>query len=164
MILFLDFDGVLHPARVYLGQEGPELAGEGSLFMWAELLCEMLADFPHVQVVLSTSWVCHLPFAQVNDFLPVPLRRRVIGSTWDHISKVPEFSRNLPLSYWRDACRYQQVRRWVVFYRVRRWIAVDDEGEGWAEADLARFIHTNSETGLSDPVARAHLFHLLSGK
>ena len=26
MILFLDFDGVLHPARAVMGQHGPELA------------------------------------------------------------------------------------------------------------------------------------------
>ena len=31
MILFLDYDGVLHPARAVMGQHGPELAGGGSL-------------------------------------------------------------------------------------------------------------------------------------
>ena len=62
MILFLDFDGVLHPARAVMGQQGPELAGDGSLFMWAEPLAELLAERPHVQIVLSTSWARHLPF------------------------------------------------------------------------------------------------------
>ena len=164
MILFLDFDGVLHPARAYMGRQGPQLAGEGSLFMWAELLAEALSEFPHVQIVLSTSWVRHMPLEQVRDFLPVPLRRRVTGSTWDHIFNVPEFSRNLPLSYWQHASRYQQVRRWIDVHRVRRWVAIDDDGEGWAEADNARFVHTNGETGLSDPVARARLSHLLAKK
>ena len=42
MILFLDFDGVLHPARAVMGQRGPELAGDGSLFIWAEPLGELL--------------------------------------------------------------------------------------------------------------------------
>jgi hypothetical protein len=46
MILFLDFDGVLHPARAVMGQHGPELAGDGSLFMWVEPLTELLAERP----------------------------------------------------------------------------------------------------------------------
>ena len=42
MILFLDFDGVLHPERAVMGCHGPELDGEGSLFMWAEPLADLL--------------------------------------------------------------------------------------------------------------------------
>ncbi|WP_349774202.1 HAD domain-containing protein [Cupriavidus pauculus] len=49
------------------------------------------AGYPHVQIVLSTSWARHLPFEQVRDFLPVPLRRRVTGSTWHRIRHDPEF-------------------------------------------------------------------------
>ena len=66
--LFLDFDGVLHPARAVLGKNGPELRGSGALFMWADGLVTLLAERPHVQVVLSTSWVQHIPFESVRDF------------------------------------------------------------------------------------------------
>lgn len=64
-----------------MGPQGPKLAGDGSLFMWADPLAELLAERPHVQIVLSTSWARHLTFEQVRDFLPLALRRRVIGST-----------------------------------------------------------------------------------
>ena len=62
VILFLDFDGVLHPARAVMGNHGPELTGGGSLFMWADGLTELLAEHSHVKIVLSTSWARHLPF------------------------------------------------------------------------------------------------------
>lgn len=163
MILFLDFDGVLHPSRVYFDQHGPELAGDGSLFMWAELLAELLAKHSHVQIVLSTNWVRHMPYEQVRDFLPVRLRRRVTGSTWHCILHDPEYSRNLPMTYWHDSSRYQQVRRWVGLHRLRKWIALDDDAECWDDADLARLVQTNPGTGLSDPAVVARLSALLKG-
>lgn len=161
MILFLDFDGVLHPARAYMGRNGPELDGDGSLFMWADTLADLLAGYPHVQIVLSTSWVRHLPFERVREFLPVRLRRRVIGSTWHCIYHDPVYSRNLPFSYWQDSSRYQQVRRWVRLHRLRRWVAIDDDAEGWDDSDCDRLVQTQGETGLSDPIVIARLSDLL---
>ena len=147
-----------------MGQHGPELDGDGRLFMWADLLVEVLGGYPHVQIVLSTSWVRHMPFEDVRDFLPARLHRRVIGSTWDHIQHDPNFSRNLPFSYWQGASRYQQVRRWVNVHRLRRWLAIDDDGEGWDESDRTRLVQTNGETGLSDPAVIARLLELLDSK
>jgi len=77
-VLFLDFDGVLHPDAVFMTQNGPTLRAEGSLFMWSDLLVEALEDFPHVQVVLSTSWVRHLGFSRARSYLPARLKARVI--------------------------------------------------------------------------------------
>lgn len=80
MILFLDFDGVLHPDAAFLVKGRPTLKAEGQLFMWAPLLVDVLADFPEVQIVLSTSWrvSCHLaaPVAGCRiTFAPVSLVR-----------------------------------------------------------------------------------------
>ena len=164
MILFLDFDGVMHPARAFMGEHGPELDGDGSLFMWSEPLAKVLAGHPHVQIVLSTSWVRHLPLAQVLDFLPVQLRRRVVGSTWHSIQNDADFSRNLPLTYWQYASRYQQIRRWIKVRHVRRWVAIDDDLDGWEHADRSRLVYTQGETGLSDPAVVSHLTELLRGQ
>ena len=38
MILFLDYDGVLHPDSAYLVRGRPVLRATGGLFMWAEPL------------------------------------------------------------------------------------------------------------------------------
>lgn len=161
MIFFLDFDGVLHPARAVMGQHGPKLAGGGSLFMWADRLAELLAQHPHVQIVLSTSWARHMPVEQVRDFLPVLLRRRVVGSTWNSIQSDPDFSRGLQLSYWRSSSRYQQVKRWVNVHRLHRWVAIDDDADGWDESDLSRLVRTDAERGLSDPSVIARLIDVL---
>ncbi len=159
--LFLDFDGVLHPARAVLGKNGPELRGSGALFMWADGLVTLLAERPHVQVVLSTSWVQHIPFESVRDFLPEPLRDRVIGSTWHSIQTDPTFSKGLQFSYWRAATRYQQIKRWVDLHRLRRWVAIDDDAQGWNESDRDRLVKTDAEIGLSDPAVIARLSSIL---
>jgi hypothetical protein len=125
--------------------------------MWADPLAELLAESSHVQIVLSTSWARHLPFEQVRDFLPVPLRRRVIGSTWHAIHTDPEFSRGLQLSYWQDSTRYQQVKRWVNVHHLRRWVAIDDETNGWGEAGRDKLVATNNNLGPSAPSARVRL-------
>lgn len=159
--LFLDFDGVLHPSRAVLGKNGPELRGDGSLFMWADGLVELLTQRPHVQIVLSTSWVRYLDFEHVRDYLPQPLRRRVIGSTWQRIQTDPAFSKGLQLSYWSDASHYRQIKRWVDLHRLRRWVAIDDDAQGWNESDRDRLVQTDAEIGLSDPAVIARLSSLL---
>lgn len=164
MILFLDYDGVLHPPQTVMGEHGPALVGDGDLFMWVDNLTPLLAAYPHVQLVLSSSWARHLPFEQVRDFLPVALRRRVVGSTWHRIQTDPAFSQGLPYSYWQDATRYQQVRRWVTLHRLRRWAAIDDDADGWADADRTRLVHTRADSGLSDPAALSRLAELLRGQ
>ena len=81
-LLFLDFDGVLHPDAVYLTSRGVELRAEGVLFMWAPLLVGALAPHQDVQIVLSTSWARNLGFHRARSVLPAELQSRVIGATW----------------------------------------------------------------------------------
>lgn len=152
-----------HRSRSFISGAGC-LTDTSGLLGDAGRLVELLAEHRHVQIVLSTSWARHLPFEQVRDFLPVSLRRRVVGSTWHRIQTDPEFSRGLQLSYWRDASRYQQVKRWVNIHRLRRWVAIDDDAEGWDSSDRARLVQTDAETGLSDPAVVARLSDLLAGK
>lgn len=83
MILFLDFDGVLHPDAVYLRLNGQvELRAEGALFMWAVRLAAALQSYPEVRIVLSTSWVRHLGFSRARKALPADLAAKVIGANW----------------------------------------------------------------------------------
>jgi hypothetical protein len=143
MILFLDYDGVLHPDAVFLERGRPVLRVEDGLFMWAELRVNALASYPRVRIVLSTSRVRELRFSRARDFLPDALRSRVIGATW-----------------WDQATRYQQIRRYVDRTRLPNWIAVDDNPEGWGDTDQDHLIRTDSEHGLSDPDVLACLSDL----
>jgi hypothetical protein len=80
VILFLDFDGVLHPDAVYRPHNRPlELRGPGSLFMHAPVLEEILADFPDVGLVLSTSWVQAIGYEKTLKKMPASLKARVTG-------------------------------------------------------------------------------------
>lgn len=154
MILFLDFDGVLHPDAAYLVNGRPTLKAEGQLFMWAPLLVEVLADLPDVQIVLSTSWARELSFNRARRWLPHELRTRVIGATWHSaMSMKREGFRSLS-NWWDEATRYQQIKRYA---GLADWVAIDDQPEGWGADDLDKLVHTHSDTGLSPPSIRALL-------
>ncbi|WP_283151341.1 HAD domain-containing protein [Silvimonas soli] len=77
MILFLDFDGVLHPDAVYLQKGGPVLKAPVALFMWGKNLEEILAGRSDIEIVLSTSWVRIRSFERAKKALPPTLRENV---------------------------------------------------------------------------------------
>jgi hypothetical protein len=158
MILFLDFDGVLHPDAVYLERGRPELRGDGELFMWAGHLVDVLASAPHVRIVLSTSWARELRFSRARDYLPAELRPRVIGATWHSGMATDDEHRPLGRgTLWDTSTRYQQIRRYVDRAGITDWIAVDDQPEGWAAADRDKLVATDSSLGLSAPSALVSL-------
>ena len=158
MILFLDFDGVLHPDAVYLERGRPVLRADGELFMWARHLVDALASAPRLRIVLSTSWARELRFARARDYLPAELRPKVIGATWHSGMATDDEHRPLGRNTWWDtATRYQQIRRYVDRAGINDWIAVDDQPEGWANADCDKLVATDSNLGLSAPSARVRL-------
>nr|WP_315428145.1 HAD domain-containing protein [uncultured Albidiferax sp.] len=157
MILFLDYDGVLHPDSAYLVNGRPTLKGEGQLFMWAPLLVDVAADFPDLQVVLSTSWARELSFSRARDWLPLALRGCVIGATWHSAMAAPLAGFRMQLTWWDQATRYQQIKRYAGRAGLANWVAIDDQPEGWAEADQSKLVRTDGSTGLSDPGALALL-------
>ena len=59
-MLFLDFDGVLHPEDVHRRAGNSPYIGSPSghvLFEHAPLLAAVLRPCPDIRIVLSTSWV-----------------------------------------------------------------------------------------------------------
>lgn len=157
MILFLDFDGVLHPDDAYLEKGGPVLRAEGSLFMWAPFLADLLATHTHVKIVLSTSWVKHLGFSRTRRYLPLLLRERVIGATWHSDMAGPD-----GFFDWDQATRYQQITRYVLRAQLENWIALDDDDEGWSESAASHLILTDPARGVADPATVAALRYAIS--
>ncbi len=152
MILFLDFDGVLHPDAAYLQKGRPVLHGEGTLFMWAPPLIEALAPHSHVKIVLSTSWVRVRGFSRARSALPEALAKRVIGATWhSSMLRSDELGNPLPVT------RYQQIARYISRAQVTQWTAIDDDGEGWVESHRDRLILTDPNKGIADPAALEQL-------
>lgn len=166
MILFLDFDGVLHPDAVYLRHGRPTLVYTrqpgASLFMWSEHLVDILAQHPQVRIVLSTSWARHLGFSRAKKRLPAVLRERCIGATWHSAMRGGGGMYGRTFSTWWDSStRYQQIARYVERAGLQEWLAVDDDDEGWPESMRHRLVHMDAEFGLGVPEKQQELLERL---
>jgi len=157
VILFLDFDGVLHGREVYVRARQPYLRVDGALFEHAGLLIDALAHREDVQIVLSTSWVPHLGFDRTKSFLPPELQRRVIGATYHRHA-------GLHKREWLMLARYYQISTYVSRHGLADWIAVDDDDEGWPAAARHQLIHCHDDTaGISNQETLAVLRNRLCG-
>lgn len=146
MLVFLDFDGVLHPDEVYLHGKQVELRSNGQLFMWAPELITAI-DGLDVQIVLSTSWVRHLGFRKARKALPEALSRLVIGATWHSAMRLKEAG---PQFLWDLQTRYEQIQTYLDrLPSTPRWCAIDDDVRGWPSGKRSHLIDTAPGLGLS---------------
>lgn len=148
-ILFLDFDGPLHPDEVYWVRGKIILRADGiSLFEYVPVLSALLEPLPEVRIVLSTSWVRVLGFDRAKSYLPGDLQARVIGATWH---------RHMDQQWWQTLTRYQQIAAYVHRNEVRSWVALDNDDVGWPEAIRYRLAHVDDWLGIFDSQAQAKL-------
>lgn len=153
-VIYLDFDGVLHPDEAYQDDKGRVyLRGPGQLFEHAPVLVDALAPYPDARIVLSTSWVRMKGYGWVLKRLPEGLRTRVIGATW-HSSVGKDWDK---LQWWKNASRYQQILHDVQRRHPAQWFAIDDDLEGWPDSDRERVLACSPLIGLSGESARVKL-------
>lgn len=147
-VLFLDFDGVLHPADVWLEADGRMRLGESSpghtLFEHAPLLADILAPHEDVKIVLSTSWVPGLGFKQALENLPEGLAGRVVGATFDPLVHGKGYG---------DVARGYQVQGDAQRRKLTDWVVLDDDARNWPDESLERLIQTDPQMGLASPSA-----------
>lgn len=152
LVLYLDFDGVLHHENVRISNKhGPFLQAPEryKLFQHAELLAELLAPHPAVQIVLSTSWALRYGVTAAAKRLPGALQRRVIGGTFHN--------RFMHKQEFLDTHRGQQVGTDVHRRQPTDWLALDDDEEGWHPSHLSHFVQTHQYEGISDPEVLAKI-------
>lgn len=151
-LLYLDFDGVLHPSEVFHQPgRGPAMAERFAghkLFEHVEALKELLAPHPSVRLVLSTSWVQEYGVEAAASYLPLELRVRVVGATFDPERDGPAFS---------SVARGYQITADARRRRVRRWVALDDDVCNWPSSQASHLIATDPIFGLGEPAAQASL-------
>ena len=157
-VLYLDFDGVLHPDEVYSpkSKSSPRIDSRTQghhLFENASILEAALTDYPKLSLVLSTSWCYHYGLEYAKKQLPASLQARVIGTTFD--PTYPHFWR---MSHWT---RYNQIASDVARRNPTKWIALDDDALGWPNAELHRLVLTTSPEGLASTMAQSKLFQSL---
>lgn len=154
-VLYLDFDGVLHGGEVGLdASRRPYLLGPGVLFEYADRLAAVLDPYPGVDIVLSTSWVRIKGYRYACTRLPAALQQRVIGATWHS-----RFGRNDELRFWwtASASRYDQIVSDVSRRRPARWLALDDDAQGWPARARQHLIQCDPVLGLGEPRVQCQL-------
>ena len=130
MILFLDFDGVLHG----YGEE---------LFVHLPVLEAILRENPHVEVVFSTSWREIYDIKRLRSYFSPDIRPRLRGVTPVIEVKQPpyvSFVRHKEILLWLK--RHQQ------HVRGRSWVAIDDDPFGFP--DCEELIRCHPRRGLGD--------------
>lgn len=151
-LLYLDFDGVLHPELVLRSRKrGIHLAPgleHHSLFENVHILVEELRPYPQVLIILSTSWVRVLGFTGAAGYLPMRLKERVVGATF-HSAMRKDWFITLP--------RAQQVMRDVSTREPAAWVAIDDDVADWPEQASANFVASDPVQGLAAEWVRKDL-------
>lgn len=155
-ILFLDFDGVLHPPEVHNTPDGPELLTHGKLFMHARHLEDTLGYHPEVKIVLSTSWVSRMGYEVTLSYMPAKLRASVVGTTWRESQQVGTYS----FDSQDRMTRFQQIWSYVYSHQIKNWLALDDlhsNTEQWPSEHKNHLILCNGALGLGDQEVQAAL-------
>lgn len=136
--LFLDFDGVLHPA-----------SGGSHLFQHNPLLHKILDAVPDVQVVFSTSWREALYSLEeltelVTDGRP-DLAPRFVGQT----PSIRFDQRLLEIEQWLSAHARPDAR----------WLALDDIRSLFGDGQGPNILITDGRVGLAPDLAEAAIRH-----
>ncbi len=145
MILALDFDGVMHPA--------PKLhevrTQSNYVFCRQPLLEGWLREYPHVEVIISSSWREQHPLDEMQSYFSddlqhriidaTPVARKILGHKWMRTPTEIEQSRYV---------RQFEIERWMAQHAPGRpWVALDDEDQLF-EPGCPNLILVDPKTGL----------------
>lgn len=113
MILFLDFDGVLHPEPCY---------DDAQLFCRLPLLENLLRGLPDIDLVISSTWRDRRTLEELQALFSADIGRRVIGMTpsWKDLPELFEtigYQRHTEIEGWLR----QSGKAW------EQWVAIDDK-------------------------------------
>lgn len=151
-ILFLDYDGVLHPGNIWfvngefqLIQDEYDQDESLSLFCWAPILEKILCEVDpegQIDIVLSTSWSHRTGWRDASKRLPHELQKRVLGGTTGY-----------------QQPRGRQIEMYVEDMRLdnSHWIALDDDDYFWPERILHKLVRTDKELGISEASVQQQL-------
>lgn len=134
MLLFLDFDGVLHPAVNYAPEQ---------LLCKLSLLEAVLHHCPWVEVVVSSTWRESRTLAELRAVFSPDIASRIIGLTpaWRDVQDETAYGtyvRQAEIEHWLRA----HDRAW------EHWLAVDDQKHLFRPF-CKNLLVTNGATGLT---------------
>lgn len=133
-ILFLDFDGVLHP----------EHCQESKHFCCLPILEDALREVPECRVVITSTWRLEQPFQALLQRFTPDIAAMIEGATprYSDLTNVP----NTLVGYQREA----ECHAWLWANKVphRSWVALDDRS--WLYRPFCKTLFLiNGRTGLT---------------
>lgn len=132
MILFLDFDGVLHPFDHPHG-----------VFTLLPEFERVMRDFPEVDIVISSSWREAYTLDELRALFSLDMAQRIIGVTPVLLDHDQVYVRETEIRAWlRDAGR-----------ETESWVAIDDF-EWFFSPQCANLVLTDTRTGFDERVER----------
>ncbi len=137
MIIFLDFDGVLHPEPCF---------DDNKLFCSLPKFEGILRDFPRIQVVISSTWRESRTLEVLREFFSAEYRHRIIGVTpvWHQHSELFDI-----IGYQRQT----EIEAWLRSSSEpwSPWIAIDDKSYLFRPFQ-PNLIKTESTIGIDESV------------
>ncbi|HEY4370690.1 MAG TPA: HAD domain-containing protein [Burkholderiales bacterium] len=131
LILFLDFDGVLHP----VGGAEPRRRMEKLPLLETLLREPACAD---VGVVISSTWRVLYNTAQLRSGFSPDVREHIVDCTPELEEHHTPFRRHEEIAAWLDA-----------HPQVRGWVALDDDVRGFPPQVYSHAVFTQSAAGLT---------------
>lgn len=143
--IFLDFDGVLHPASDVVdydtsGMPLKQFAAERNLLRWLPHLHELLAGHEDVLVIVHSGWRTRCQDYELREFLG-PL--------------APWFAGSAPVG-----ARYRSIERVVESAGINEYLVLDDAHFEFPE-DYAPLVVCDPARGVSQPEVIEKIAHWL---
>lgn len=141
-VLFLDFDGPLHPASAIVGLQAgvvpiAEAARQRALFRWLPHLEALLAGHDDVGIVVHSAWRA---FASNSEL------REVLGALGERLLGVTSL----------EVDRYAGILLTVERFEIEQYLILDDDVQKFP-LGLAQLLVAHPERGLDDPALRMGL-------
>lgn len=128
MILFLDFDGVLHGLGRPVFEHLPRFEA-------------ILRDFPHIAVVISSSWRENYSLDALRDFFSENVRPRIIGTTPVIATKWPPYPAHV---------RHDEISQYLQQqFQEQPWLILDDDARLFPK-DCRELVLFDPARGLDD--------------
>lgn len=143
VVLFLDFDGVLHDFGHYrIVATNLGFAVRGEPFAWADHLEQVLREFPGVQIVVHSSWRRLFTDAELREMLPPGLRQRFLGTT-----DLGE--------------RHETIVQWCMQEGPTGYVVLDDSPAEFPD-DMPELVVCVTQLGITSPRAKKQLREALA--
>lgn len=146
-VLFLDFDGVLHPLWTPAPFNDWQLEVTfgptpyaGPFFLHASALDSVLSPFlEHMEIVVSSTWGKDRTLEELRRLLPASIAARVVDAVHHHLPPTTETRSRLEEISWY----LQNIRP----HQGSLWLALDDDDSGWPEAMRLQLVHCERDLG-----------------